>query len=846
MVFPFRSISNVNFHFGYASRVPKALAGLGALAISLGFTLPATALPTVTVVREEAANQKWSEIEQQLQQADIDYRVLDREDVAWDELTDVQVLFLPNAVQLTAEQMDSVEVWMKEDGGLLIASGPVSQTLSSEAKSKFRELAGAYWSEALDAPSPIARTTYPGNDWTESVASTTSIQGGTLVPTGMLSRLSATWQSESSRPVAVVSTQNSIYFGWNWGDRPFDPEAADLDAQWLNAALNRFDKILAINPTAATAAAQSTERTISELPINTLEMLSMRLELGNLLGRVESAILTTNASADASADVLPEQYRAVVSEAREVVDMLPEWVQQGRHRYARQAYDRAIEGLWKNYPSDRLTALPEVRAIWLDRGTIVESGSPQGLAEVFDRLAAAGINTVFFETINAGYPIYPSRIAPTQNPLTQHWDPLKAAVQLASERDMELHAWMWTFATGNSRHNALPRINLPRSYPGPVLSAHPDWANKDNRGRLFPPGQPETWLDPSNPAVRSYLLAMIREIVGEYGVDGVHLDYIRYPFQNPGSRATFGYGRAARQEFERRAGIDPIKLDPRRDRQLWEQWTQFRADQVSNFVAQASQTVRDIDSRVILSTAVYSMPSNERMQKLQQQWETWISRGDIDLLVPMTYAANTRRLEQLVEPALEAVSEAPVLFLPSVNLLDLPRVEFLDQMQVVRDLPTGGYALFATRQLNTDLQSVLKQSRIPSAQVPYRNPFGAAVARFDVLQKEWQFLLDNEQIWIGNQSLMAWQEQIEKTAQLLAMLEQSPSESALRQARAEVAAMRENLPEWLRLEALKRSYRVNTWQNRLFALEAILRYGDRNLPRLQAETNSRPSQTARK
>ncbi|MEO0852372.1 MAG: family 10 glycosylhydrolase, partial [Cyanobacteria bacterium J06648_11] len=767
------------------------MSGVGAVAIAAGLSLPAIAMPTVTVVRDTDSNQKWKQIEQQLQQANVEYQVLERQDLDLYELSDAQVLFLPNAVQLTSDQLESVETWMKDEGGKLIVSGPVNQALSAEAKGKFRELAGAYWGEAIDAASPVTPTNYPGNDWAQTVPAGGEIEGGELVPAGMLSRLSATWQSATGRPVAVVSTQNSIYLGWNWGDRPFDPEQVEVDVQWMNAALNRFDRTLAIQRAAAPTATKPVDRNLSELPINTLEMLSMRLELRNLLGRVESAILTTDANAidskaiaearqngseDASLSAIPEKYQKVVADAREVVEMLPEWVESGRHKHARQAYDRAISGLWKNYPSDRLTALPEVRAIWLDRGTIVEAGSPQRLAEVFDRLEATGINTVFFETINAGFPIYPSKIAPAQNPLTRNWDPLKAAVQLARERDMELHAWMWTFAVGNTRHNVLPQVNLPRSYPGPVISANPDWANKDNRGNIFPPGQPETWLDPANPAVRSYLLSMIREMVADYGVDGVHLDYIRYPFQNPGSRATFGYGRAARQQFQNRAGVDPLSLDPKGNPVKWEQWTQFRADQVSNFVAQASETVRQIDSRVILSTAVYSMPDTERMQKLQQQWEIWIGRGDIDLLVPMTYAESTRRLEQLVEPALDAVSQAPVLFLPSVNLLDLPRVEFLDQMQVVRDLPTGGYALFATRQLNSnsDLQNVLKQSRIPSAQVPYRNPFGAAVARFDVLQREWEFLLGTEQLWVGTKNLTAWQEQIERTAQTLAALDRSP------------------------------------------------------------------------
>ncbi|MHC5721898.1 MAG: family 10 glycosylhydrolase, partial [Nostoc sp.] len=95
--------------------------------------------------------------------------------------------------------------------------------------------------------------------------------------------------------------------------------------------------------------------------------------------------------------------------------------------------------LWQQFPVDRRLAQPEIRAVWLDRGTIVRAGST-GLAQIFDRLAQAGINTVFFETVNAGYTIYPSQVAKEQNPLIRGWDPLAEAVKLAHERDMELHA----------------------------------------------------------------------------------------------------------------------------------------------------------------------------------------------------------------------------------------------------------------------------------------------------------------------------------------------------------------------------------------------------------------------
>ncbi|MFM6157656.1 MAG: glycoside hydrolase family 10 protein, partial [Sphaerospermopsis kisseleviana] len=142
-------------------------------------------------------------------------------------------------------------------------------------------------------------------------------------------------------------------------------------------------------------------------------------------------------------------------------------------------------------------AQPEVRAVWLDRGTIVNAGNEEGLKKIFDRLAKAGINTVFFETVNASYTIYPSEVAPQQNPLIKDWDPLASAVKLAHARGMELHAWVWTFAAGNSRHNQI--IGVSSDYPGPVLATNPDWANYDQRGRMIPVGQTKPFLDPANP-----------------------------------------------------------------------------------------------------------------------------------------------------------------------------------------------------------------------------------------------------------------------------------------------------------------------------------------------------------
>ncbi|MBN3921619.1 family 10 glycosylhydrolase, partial [Nostoc sp. NMS4] len=249
----------------------------------------------------------------------------------------------------------------------------------------------------------------------------------------------------------------------------------------------------------------------SNEPIDHNQAIALQQELENLIGRVESAHLAVLADAANVNEAISEQKQSsrhlntynpqsvkdqptqlastklgaiaiskeqALAQVRVIAKNLPQLIAQKNYALARQQWLVAKTTLWQQFPVDRRLAQPEIRAVWLDRGTIVRAGSKAGLAQIFDRLAQAGINTIFFETVNAGYTIYPSQVATEQNPLIHGWNPLEEAVKLAHERDMELHAWVWTFAAGNQRHNEI--LNLNPNYPGPVLAAHPDWANYDN------------------------------------------------------------------------------------------------------------------------------------------------------------------------------------------------------------------------------------------------------------------------------------------------------------------------------------------------------------------------------
>lgn len=569
-------------------------------------------------------------------------------------------------------------------------------------------------------------------------------------------------------------------------------------------------------------------------PIVGVQASALKQELEKLIGRLESAQLAARVGggegdktvASLNPQSLTLSPAQAIAQAKEIAETLPQAIAQKDYAGARQQWLKAQQLLWQSYPVDRNLAQPEIRAMWLDRGTIVRAGSEEQLAKVFDRLAAAGINTVFFETVNAGYPIYPSQVAPQQNPLVRGWDPLASGVKLAHERGMELHAWVWTFAVGNHRHNAL--INLPQEYPGPVITAHPDWASYDNRGSLFPPGQGKPFLDQANPAARQYLLSLFEEIVSRYQVDGLQLDYIRYPFQDPGADRTYGYGIAARQQFRELTGVDPTSIKPS-DRDLWQKWTDFRTNQVDSFVANVSQRLRQKRPNLIISVAVFPLSEHDRIYKLQQHWEVWANRGDIDLVVPMTYAQDTYRFQRLAQPWITSNKLGSALILPGIRLLNLPTLEAVDQIQLVRDLPVSGYSLFAVENLSDELQKIFHntQSSKSQALVPYRHPFQTAAARYTALQQEWDFLLSNKQLQMPKSTLSAFNTGAKDLESSLIQLSKQPTVSNLTAARTALSNFQSQFQVWMRSQYLGNPYQVQVWQNRLATVERLLNYGDR-------------------
>lgn len=330
----------------------------------------------------------------------------------------------------------------------------------------------------------------------------------------------------------------------------------------------------------------------------------------------------------------------------------------------------------------------ETRAVWLT--TLANLDWPknyarseesieqqkQELIDILDKYQKANINTVLLQARVRAATIYPSDIEPWDQCITgvegrapgYGYDPLGFAVEECHKRGMEIHAWIATIPVGAK--NSLGCRTLMK---------------KGFRIRNFSTG---SYLDPADPGVAPYLASICGEIVRKYDVDGINLDYIRYPDGWP--RPSYRDGDTPDQ---RRSNITAI----------------VRAihDEVKAIKPWVKMSCSPIGKHADLSR--YSSKNFNAHDRVSQEAQEWMRLGLMDQLYPMQYFRGDNYypfVADWVENAYkrEIVTGLGTYFLDpregNWTLGDLTR-----QMYVSRDLGVG-HAHFRSYFLTANKQGV--------------------------------------------------------------------------------------------------------------------------------------------
>ncbi len=273
----------------------------------------------------------------------------------------------------------------------------------------------------------------------------------------------------------------------------------------------------------------------------------------------------------------------------------------------------------------------EFRGLWVDA---YHAGfrSAKEVDQLISDARAGNFNALIVQVRRRGDSLYHSHLEPKAFDVRpQEFDPLADLIAKAHDTNagprLEIHAWIVTYPIWDRR-------TTPPTQPDHPYLLHPDWLTQNVEG--------ETWntasyvFDPGHPTVQQHTFDVAMDIIANYDVDGLNLDYIRY------DGLAWGYNKVAVKRFNEQFGRTgkPTPADP-----VWMQW---RRDQVTALVRKIYLSAAALKPNVKISADTITFApgvtsvtgwtnASAAFTSVLQDWRGWMEEGILDINIPMTY-----------------------------------------------------------------------------------------------------------------------------------------------------------------------------------------------------------------
>jgi len=355
---------------------------------------------------------------------------------------------------------------------------------------------------------------------------------------------------------------------------------------------------------------------------------------------------------------------------------------------------------------------PEVRALWVTRNALV---SPESITAMVQSARAGLFNTLLVQVRARGDAYFNGGVEARATQLSrQHaaFDPLQTVLTAAHAAGLRVHAWVNVGLVASA-------ADLP-SEPTHVVYRHPEWLMVpralarqmtllDPRSRLYVDklarwvrGQSTEveglYLSPIPAGAVDYAVEIISDLTARYAIDGVHLDYARYPNDD------FDYSREALAAFaaeviptlpaadevrlRRLASAQPLAyVDAFPDR-----WRDYRRERLTALVRRLGDAVRTRRPDALVTAAVHPDASDAATRRLQD-WRAWLADGSVDVVCPMAYAADVPAFTALLASALAGAGERPLW--AGIGAYRLTSKQTIESILAARRAGADGIVLFS-------------------------------------------------------------------------------------------------------------------------------------------------------
>lgn len=345
--------------------------------------------------------------------------------------------------------------------------------------------------------------------------------------------------------------------------------------------------------------------------------------------------------------------------------------------------------------SNGSASLTPERGLWVVRNEIA---TPESIDSVLAIASKYQFTDLFVQVRGRGDAYYNSAYEPKAENVDADFDPLAYLIEKKGNRNFRIHAWINVFYLWSSE-------SLPKS-ESHLVNLRPDWIVYPAKipldsSLIERKGDSEGLFNsPLLPEVQNHILAVISDILSKYRIDGIHLDYIRFPGKD------FDFHPWVRHQFERKYILDPLELKNDKENFVqkygstgyelyYDRWTRFLQDGLSDFVEMLSKKVRKQNPDIIISAAVKADLSKAHLY-YYQEWDRWLKEGWLDWAVPMNYVEDNTQFLSRIRGMLSSGLMDKLLI--GVSLFNQSETAAIDKILEIQELSLHGFVLFSYQQ----------------------------------------------------------------------------------------------------------------------------------------------------
>ncbi len=331
--------------------------------------------------------------------------------------------------------------------------------------------------------------------------------------------------------------------------------------------------------------------------------------------------------------------------------------------------------------------------LWVVRYALQSADEVDNILQTADQL---DITDLYVQVRALGHVYYNSRQTMQHAGQVNGDGVLQNLIRKAKTRGLRVHAWINVLYIWSG--SAAPDSEQHLFYLAEdALVRKPGQDQIPGYGELKSAGIEGYFVDPLNRQNINQINLLIKELIEKYNVDGIHLDYLRYPELN------YSFSPAGRTAFLLRYYVDPAKFYLNQNKFISERglrsymyvddlYKNFLRDNIARCLTEIRDHIRMLDENVVLSVAVKPDPDIAR-QKYFQDWGSWLKKDLCDRVLLMNYQTDFALFKNNVSEALKANDQKRLII--GISTYNQDEAAVSQRINYVSKLSTGGYAIFS-------------------------------------------------------------------------------------------------------------------------------------------------------